>query len=133
MILAGLVLVSPGSAFHGKISWFASYGRCQACCARPGLLSPGEILEVSAGRLSAWSSRNLIHRNQVQLLPKAMEFSPGFSLSLSQNFIKREVGEVLRNGQGRKRCPVMLSELQGTAFAFPSTFNPRGCLRKGCT
>lgn len=122
----------PRLCISRKISWFASCGRCRACSAGPGLLSPGEIPEVTASRLSAWSSRNLIHRNQVQLWLKAAEFSCGFPLGLSENFIKREVSGVLRNGQHCKRCPVMLSELWGTAFAFPSTFNPRGCLWKGC-
>lgn len=100
--------------FSWKISLFASCGSCWACSARLGLLSPGEIPEFPDIRISVWSSRNFIHRSEAQLWLKRVEFFPWFKLGLSKNFVKKkkEVGEVVRNGQRCKQCPVMLAELR---------------------
>lgn len=100
--------------FLWKISLFASCGSCWAWSARQGLSSPGETPEFPKVRISVWSSRNLIRRNEVQLWLKLVEFLPWFQLGLSQNLLKKKkvVSEVMRNGQHRKQCPVMLADLR---------------------
>ena len=126
--------------FPQKISLFASCRSCRVCSARLGLASLGEILEFPKVRISAWSSRNLIHRNEARLWLNLVGFSPWFKLGLSENFVKKKKSQwsgekwaalqAVPSNTGR--APASLRRW-GSACAPLSTFPLQGYLLKNCT
>lgn len=124
--------------FPWKISLFASCGSCWAWSARLGLSSPGEIPEFPKVRISVWSSRNLIRRNEVQLWLKLVEFLPWFQLGLSQNLLKKKSHQWSHEKWAASQTvpgnagwsPVSLHHW---GSAFLSTFYLRGYLWENCT